>query len=84
MKSKRHAADGATRRCRATGTRSTVELERLDGRRVGELEARLQAQVPLGSELAPGTDPQARRFTVARGGRVAVNGRFAFTAAGAI
>lgn len=58
--------------------RACAELERLHGRRVGELEARFRAPVPLGSELALGADPEAGGFTVARDGRVAVGGRFVF------
>jgi hypothetical protein len=59
--------------------RACAELERLHGRRLGELEARFRAPVPHSSELAFGFD--AGRFTVAREGRIAVGGRFAFTPA---
>lgn len=62
--------------------RACAELERLHGRAVGELEARFRAPVPLGSELALGADPDTGRFTVAREGRIAVAGRFAFAEAG--
>jgi hypothetical protein len=61
--------------------RACAELERLNGRRVAELEARFRAPVPLGSELALGADAQAGSFTVARDGRIAVGGRFAFAPA---
>jgi hypothetical protein len=49
---------------------------------VGELEARFRAPVPLGSSLSLGADPDAGSFTVAREGRIAVGGRFAFDPAG--
>jgi acyl dehydratase len=62
--------------------RACAELERLHGRRVGELEARFRAPVPLGSSLSLGADPDAGSFTVAREGRIAVGGRFAFDPAG--
>jgi hypothetical protein len=58
--------------------RACAELERLHGRRVAELEARFRAPVPLGSALSLGADPDAGSFTVARDGRIAVGGRFAF------
>ena len=64
--------------------RACAELEGLHGRRVGELEARFRSPVPLGSELALGADPDGGRFTVARAGRIAVSGRFAFAPAGSI
>lgn len=66
--------------------RACAELERLHGRRVGELEARFRAPVPLGSLLSlgadGGADHEAGRFTVAREGRIAVSGRFALIRAG--
>jgi hypothetical protein len=64
--------------------RACAELERLHGRRVAELEARFRAPVPLGSALSLGADPDSGSFTVARDGRIAVGGRFAFDLAGSL
>lgn len=64
--------------------RACAELERLHGRRVSELEARFRVPVPLGSELALGADPERGSFTVAREGRIAVAGRFAFAPEGTV
>jgi acyl dehydratase len=64
--------------------RACAELERLHGRRVCELEARFRSPVPLGSDLALGADAAGGKFSVARGGRIAVGGRFVFAPAGSI
>jgi acyl dehydratase len=67
--------------------RACAELERLHGRPVTLLDARFRAPVPLGSALALGSeagiDAGAGRFTVERGGRIAVGGRFALAATAA-
>lgn len=61
--------------------RSCAELERADGRRLLRLDGRFRAPVELGARVALAADLDAGRYTVESGGRLAVEGGFAFDSA---
>ncbi|MFC5546914.1 MaoC/PaaZ C-terminal domain-containing protein [Massilia aerilata] len=60
--------------------RACAELERAGGRPVAALGGRFRAPIELGGEAALAASLAEGRFTVASGGRVAVEGEFAFDA----
>ena len=61
--------------------RSCAELERAGGRRLLRLDGRFRAPIELGAQVALAADFEGRRYTVESGGRLAVEGGFAFDSA---
>ncbi|WP_230029765.1 MaoC/PaaZ C-terminal domain-containing protein [Massilia sp. Bi118] len=58
--------------------RACAELERAGGRPLARLDGRFRATIELGAEAALAASLADGRFTVGTGGRVAVEGEFAF------
>ncbi|MGO4476409.1 MaoC/PaaZ C-terminal domain-containing protein [Massilia sp. 2TAF26] len=61
-----------------TLARSCAELERAGGRRVLRLDGRFRAPIELGARVALAAELEGGRYTVESGGRLAVEGGFAF------
>ena len=61
--------------------RSCAELERAGGRRLRRLDGRFRAPVELGARVGLAADLEGCRYTVESGGRLAVEGGFAFDSA---